>query len=224
MDEEKDTAPAPPQGEGSQMFMLFMFMMTFFIILTPSLRFALGGAVGNVLDPAIGFEGQFPLITLLIAACMTGLINIVARHHFTDWIKMAKFQKINKKLGDEMKEARLSNDLPKIKMLQDARLELSREQMGSSMDQMKPMFYTMIVIIGIFTWLWLFIGNLPSPFFSVPWSAAVNFNEMGPVAHKAPLWLWCYILLSVPLGQVFQIIIKHNSFTKMLDEVQETEG
>ena len=163
-------APQAPQGDSSQMGMMFIFLFTMIIMFNPGLRAGMGSAMGSLLYPLIGFEGSYPVITILFASLITGTLSVIGRHYFTDWIQMGKTQTIQKALGKEMRAAQLKNDVAKLTKLREYQMKMSKEQMGSMSSQMKPTMYMMIVFIAIFTWLWIFIGALPDTTLSLPWN------------------------------------------------------
>ena len=52
-----------------------------------------------------------------------------------------------------MREARMSRDTARIDKMQKLQMEMMPEQMAMQGAMMKPMMFTMIFIIGIFSWM-----------------------------------------------------------------------
>jgi uncharacterized membrane protein (DUF106 family) len=211
----EETEQRPRSGGASRFIMMFMVMMTFLIILNPDLRSALGGAMAYVMNPVIGFNGEFPLLTLLIAGMMTSSISILGRHFFVDWVEMARNQKVMSAFNKERRQAMMTQNMAKLKRLNEMSPEIMQAGMSQSMNQLKPMAFTMIIIIVIFSWLYSFVSIYAiDPKFSVPWA----FDTSMLSATVLPNWVLVYALISIPFGQVVQRILKYFSFKKKLRE------
>lgn len=211
----EEAQPPTPSGGASRFIMLFMIMMTFFIILNPEMRSALGGAMAFVMNPVIGFNGAYPILTLLFAGMMTSTISILGRHFFVDWVEMAKSQKIMSAFNKERRDAMMKQNMAKLKRLNEMSPEIMQEGMSQSMNQLKPMAFTMIIIIVIFSWLYTFVSvTALDPKFSVPWDFDSNMNKATILPH----WVLVYALISIPFGQVVTRVLKYFSFKKKLRE------
>lgn len=211
MAEEK---PAPPSaGTSPMMIMMFMLLMMF-LLLDPRIRMAMGAALNPVLTPAIGLGFNFPLITLFLAGFITATFSTVLRHFTTDWMELARIQKMQSAFNKEMRDARLSNNAPKLKKLQEKQPEILKMSMKLSSSQMKLMPITMIVIIPVFTWLYLFMSKLSVRTISVPWAAKVSLVA-GDVCFF-PNWIILYSLLSIPFSQVLQRVLKLYKFREKI--------
>ena len=222
-------ASPPPGGRparpdfGNQLITLMAFLFMMYIMFTPSLRAGLGKLVGIPLEPLIGFDGQFVMLTLLFAGLLTSLFTISVRHLFMDWIGQARTQRITSAFQKEMREARLSNNTYKLKKLQELQPQILSQSMKSSQTQLKLMPVTMIVVIPIFAWLATYIyAGLPTTSFAVPWA----FNTDLISANIFPNWIILYSLLTLPFGQVFTRSLKYLSFRSRLKklEAQGPEG
>jgi uncharacterized membrane protein (DUF106 family) len=211
----EETEQTPKSGGASRFIMMFMIMMTFLIILNPEMRSALGNAMALVMNPAIGFGGAYPLLTLLIAGMITSSISILGRHFFVDWVEMARNQKVMSAFNKERREAMMTQNMAKLKRLNEMSPEIMQKGMSQSMNQLKPMAFTMIIIIIIFSWLYSFVADFAiDPKYSVPW--AFNTSMLG--STLLPNWVLVYALISIPFGQVVQRILKYISFKKKLRE------
>jgi uncharacterized membrane protein (DUF106 family) len=213
MVEEAEQRPA--SGGVSRFIMMFMIMLTLLIILNPEMRSALGNGMAVVMNPIIGFNGAYPLMTLLFAGMITSTISILGRHFFVDWVEMARNQKVMTAFNKERREAMMTQNTVKLRRLNEMSPEIMQKGMSQSMNQLKPMAFTMIIIIIIFSWLYSFIGNYAvDPKFSVPW----EFNSFLTAVTVLPHWVMVYALISIPFGQVVTRLLKYFSFKKKLRE------
>jgi len=210
---------APPQQNSGQMMMMMMMFMTMFIMFIPSMRNAVGEIAHVVLYPAIGFDSRYPIVTLLIAGFMMVLVSTLVRHYFIDWIDAARNQAKMKDFNKELRDARMAQNEKKVAKLMAKQPEIMKTNMDSSMNQMKPMAFTMIFIIGTFTFLGVFTDDLPSTMFSVPWHYNVNFSTSVVCGFEN--WIFVYMLVSMSFGQVLQRLLKLVTFSKRMKELDE---
>ena len=190
-------------------------MMTLFIMLNPDMRSALGGAMALVMGPVIGFNGFYPLLTLLFAGMMTSTVSILGRHIFVDWVEMARSQKIMSAFNKERREAMMKRNTAKLERLNAMSPEIMKNATKQSMNQLKPMAFTMIIIIVIFSWLSIFVSTTAvDTKFSSPWDFNADLLDTTVLPH----WLMVYALISIPFGQVITRLLKHYSFKKKLRE------
>ncbi|MCI0496931.1 MAG: hypothetical protein L0Z54_01365, partial [Thermoplasmata archaeon] len=92
-DEEEgyEVPKAAPQSTSlMQTLMIFLFMMTILIIIDPEMRTGAGEAVGALLAPLIGFDGRYPVMTLIFASVLMVGFSSVMRHLMTDWYEQAR--------------------------------------------------------------------------------------------------------------------------------------
>ncbi len=208
---------APPAPSANSMFsMMLVFGMMALIMFVPSIRIAIGDYAGYVLDPIIGFDGDYPVLTILASGFLAIVISTVTRHFMTDPIKMAKDQAVSKHLQKEMRKAQKENNLYKMRKLQEVQTQNMANTSSTMMDSMKPMFYTIFIFIGIFTWLSNFLYS-PDTFeyASFGWSSRFYFFDNFIII---PYWILIYMLVSFSLGQVLQKGLKYYSFSKKIGE------
>ena len=63
-EKEASTEEAQPPAMGGMLItMLFMI----YIMINPSMRDGMGNVAGSVLDPYIGFNGEYPILTIFAA-------------------------------------------------------------------------------------------------------------------------------------------------------------
>ncbi|MDG6220467.1 MAG: EMC3/TMCO1 family protein [Candidatus Thermoplasmatota archaeon] len=213
-------SPPPKQDSGSFM-LIFVFMLTFFIMFNEGMRMMLAGAVHTVFFPIIGFELSWPVLTILLAGVVMTLISMLIRHKFMDWIGMARNQVVMKAFNKEMREARLGGDKARLDKLMKQQKVIMQAQMSQQNNQMKPMVFSMIIIISIFTWVYMFLAMLENQTFSLPWAPNVSLMRGGPVFQIMPVWIGVYSLVSIPLGQVLQKALKEYTFKKRLEKMAE---
>ncbi len=206
----------PRQSGMSGMYMMFTFLMLM-ILFIPSLRYALGNIAGIVLEPVFSFNYQYPLYTFLATGILVTLINTWARHHFTDWINMARIQVKMKAFNKVYREAMQKQDLNKLEKLKKLQAKYMTENMAIQSNSMKATMFTMFIVISIFTWLWLFLQSKVSyTLIAIPWS---NVIELNRVQYLFPNWLLIYSALTMPLSWVVTYIFKFYEFRKKLSEL-----
>ena len=219
---EKGGDPQSKQdsGDGSQCLMAGMFIITIMVMLDKDLRSQLGDWIDPYMSGLVGFDGMYPILTLLITGVTMALFSTLVRNYFIDWVSMAKNQKFGSALNKELREATTGNNTYKMKKLKEVQQAHAQKQLMDSTSQMKPMVFTMIIIISVFTWLWIFVANAPFQFYSVPWNAKVFFFQKGPAGFM-PYWIWVYSVLSIPFGQMFQHMTKALSYKNRINHLEK---
>ncbi len=207
-------APVPDaKATTNRMVMIFIFILALFVMFDPSLRAALGGVVGLALNPLWGFSGDFPVATLFITGMFMTGTTITVRHFFTDYVKQAESQKMIGAFNKEMRQARLDNNTYKLKKMTEQQPRIMKASMAQTTTQLKLMPVTMLIVIPIFAWLAVFIGDLDSTRMSVPWSNLADLNT----SYLFPAWILLYSLISLPFGQLLSRGLRYFSFKKRLD-------
>ena len=212
-------AEAPKQdakATTSRMLLIFVFVMAIFVMFDQDLRSGLGQVVGMGLEPLWGFGGSFPVVSLFITGAFMTSLSIVVRHFFTDYVKQVKSQKIMSAFNKEMQAARRDNNTYKLKKMMELQPKMMEESMKQTTTQMKLMPVTMLIIIPIFAWLAVFVGDLESAMITVPWSDNANLNA----SYLLPAWVLLYSLISVPFGQLLSRGLRYYSFKKRLSAMQ----
>jgi len=198
---------------------LFFVMIAILVLFDQDIRRALGEAVGFVFQPLFGFNYQYPVLTLVITGVIMAALTIIVRHFFTDYVEQAENQKIVSAFNKELQKARLENNTYKTKKLQELQPEILQKSMKASSTQLKLMPVTLIIVIPIFAWLSVFMGQVHSPIIAVPWSYNVNLTANTIF----PNWVLLYSLISIPFGQVLARSLRYYDFRKRLREI-EAEG
>ena len=167
-----ENMPQMPKGTMIGMLLSMGLMLVVF-----QFREEVGGYL-NFVFKYIGFDGQYPVLTLMTAGVIMATLSSVIRTALTDPIKMARSQHLQKEFNRELREARLENNLYKIKKLTDQQPAMMSKSMESSQEQMKIMPVTMVIVIPIYAWVFYFLTVTVSPemaFINVPWAS----DEIG---------------------------------------------
>ncbi len=221
------TAGSPPQkqqGSSSQILMMMMLFATMFIMFDTDMRNGIGGMAGIILEPIIGFNGEFPIMTVMLAGLGLVSFSSIVRDYFIDWTESAKKQARMKDFNKVLKDARMSGNEAKTKRLQEQQMEMSKDQMASTMDQMKPMMFTMIFLVATFAFIGSFIEGIPGATFSVPWSNNVDMVAQaysGSQCCGFTNWMLLYMLVSMSFSQIISRVLKWYKFTKMLENPEK---
>ncbi len=215
-------AKPEPKKRGS-FTTIFIFAIAFIVIFDPNLRNLMGTIVGYALDPVIGFNGQYPVLTIMIAGTLMVLVTTAIRHFTTDWLEQAKFQAYMRAFQKEFSTARKENNTYKLKILTDKQPEMMEKQQKVSMAQMKTMPYTMIVVIPLFAWMFQFLqDSVLYTAFSAPWNLGVDmFGTNGILFGSSlfPHWILLYMTLSIPLGALVQKTMKFFSWRSRWQDI-----
>lgn len=208
--------PSAPsvKKQSSTFITIFIFLFAMFVLFDQDLRRGLGNLVGYVLEPLIGFSGSYPVLTLILAGIvMTGLTTLL-RHFFTDYVGQAESQAVVSAFNKELRQARLDNNMYKMKKLSEQQNKILQKSMDMSTTQMKLMPVTMLIIIPVFAWVSVFIAGLPAgaAIVNVPWASGVDLNASTIMPH----WILLYSLISIPFAQVLNRALRYFSFKKKL--------
>jgi uncharacterized membrane protein (DUF106 family) len=178
------------------MMMIMMFMMLLLFV-DPSIREGLGAGMSFVLSPSIGFGGTIPVITVMLAGTLTGLVSTTLRVWATDFVEVERSRLLQRSFSRQMNDARMRRDTDKMSKLKRAQPHVMGKSMEAQMSAMKPAIGTMFLAIAVFWWLSLFITNeVAFKCASLPWSACWPLNgEFGPL----PYWIALYSVMSLPL-------------------------
>lgn len=206
-------APKKKKKSSFSTAMLFAsFGLVFLVMFDENLRLKTGAAAGFLLEPVIGFGGKAPALTLFFASVILVVVTTVIRHFLVDWVNMARVQEAMRSFQKEFADARKSNNTYKLKKLTDAQPEVMQLQASMTTDQMKPMAFTMLIVIPIFAWLSHFltqpnVGHILSVPWNQNWDILANFEWFGRTGFL-PRWILLYSLFGIPFGQIAQRILK----------------
>tara|TARA_B100000287_G_scaffold432420_1_gene491736 strand:+ start:570 stop:1571 length:1002 start_codon:yes stop_codon:yes gene_type:complete len=192
--------PEQPEMPLGQLFMPIVLLIGMsFILMSDGLRVSMAVLAGGVLEPALPFHDLYFVPTVLIVGSSIMIVNTVFRSIFMDPMKQAHLNHRNKQLRKLMQEARISRDHVRLEKIQKMQMHLMPETTKLQMSMMKPMMFTMIFIIGIFSWMYVMVEGFRVEHISLPWNPQWSFN--GKVLFF-PAWIAAYITLSAPLGRI----------------------
>lgn len=198
--------PPPPQPPGGSMMMMLMVMVLMtLLIMNPGIRTTMGGFADPLLSPILPEESFF-IITVLILGTMSMLMNTVLRSFFLDPIEQAHIGHRQGQVRRMMNDARISRDpilQEKATVLQQ---QMMPEQLKVQMGAMKPMMFTMVIIIAVFSWLTTTVESFRVDYVSLPWAS--EWNLLTDKFLFFPAWICAYICMSAPFGRVVDRHIK----------------
>ena len=212
---------AQQQAPSSPFSMLLVMMFMLLFITNQDLRNDFGTAAGGILTPLFGFDNQYPHWTLFCSGLTMIMITTSIRHIMMDWVKLAEIQAKFKSFNKKMNELRKAQNFSKLQELSERhRPELMQMQADMQSYNMKPMAFTMLVAIPIFVWLNSFISGIPdgATYVSMPWEPKWWLDGR----MLLPYWVALYSLVTIPVGQTYQRILKYYSFKKRLQDEEGT--
>lgn len=211
--------PAPPPMKASNFFLVMIGVLGIMVMFDPTLRTQFGLIVGTLLMPVIGFNSTLPILTLMLAGILTSTLSTLVRHHYTDWVRMARMQKINSYLMKQRMEATRKGQTGRLEKITKAQLAVQRENMDLQFAPLKVMALTFFFFLIIFAWLNHFVYSTLvaeyNIYFAVPWSSKASLLDVYVVF---PSWLLLYSLLALPFSQVVQRALKYFHFKRKLAE------
>jgi uncharacterized membrane protein (DUF106 family) len=222
-------APAGPGGAGQPPMpdMSNMWRMMIIMILIFGLYFIdgndhiIGGAL-NVVFQIIDFGGEYPVVTLMLMGSIMILLSSVIRTLMMDSLEQQKAQAFSSAFNKELRQARLDNNLYKVKKLMELQPVMMQKSMESSNQMMKSMPVTMLIVVPIFLWVRYFVdvtlGNAGMQIISVPW--AMNAINLTDVYWFLPAWILVYSLISIPLGQIIMRTVRAFQFKRYLNKME----
>ena len=216
---------APPMSSKT---MIGMFLVLIIMMVVMQFRSQIGGALDYVFQ-YIAFDGQYPVLTLIIAGLVMITISTIVRSLMSDPIEMAKNQQIQSDFNKEFRQARMENNLFKMKKLQEMQPQIMAMSMQASTQQMKVMPVTMIFLLPMYAWVWYFINPSDAAiaggdYFAageavahLPWSASFDLNTM--LVGFFPAWIIIYTMVSMPIGQIENRLLRYYFLRKHLREL-----
>ncbi len=219
--EKEETNSSPESIFNLRRFVyIFLGLLALMVMFDESLRDQMAELLGIVLYPLVGFGGRYPVVSLLGAGLIMVTFSTVVRDIYMDWVDMAEKQNISNEFRKELMEAKRANKQTKVKRMEKKQEEISKMSMSSFKPQLKSMAITMLVVISIFGWCWLFLEDLPNVTYSVPW--ALNATLTDQLADWCfipfPQWIGVKMLITLPFTQVLMVVLKMHDFKKRLKE------
>ncbi len=204
MPDESEDEALP--GMGSMMTPLLLLVLMSVLIINPSIRSSLAGGADSILSPLLPFSDQWFVLTVALVGSSIMIVNTVFRSFFMDPFKQAHLAHRNKQIRKLMNEARIDRDKARIDKIQKLQQRLMPEQMKLQNAMMKPMMFTFVFIIAIFSWMAISVEAFRVNYVSLPWTPEWNLLEDKVLFF--PAWIATYITTSAPLGRVVDRHIK----------------
>jgi len=211
---------SPAQGSSQLLLLMLLMFVMLFIFGDPGISSFLANSLDSVFYPLIGFDGAFPVLTLILAGVVVVFLSSFFQNLFTDWKKMGESQQMTKAFQKEISKARKEGDTNRVNKLMKKQPEIMRRQTEASSGMMKPMFFLFIFIVPIFMWLRFFLGNLSYFYFTVPWANGVSLFDK-PIGFLWQAWLWLYLVFSMVVGQVIRQGLKWISWSDWWKETKK---
>jgi len=199
------------KAQGSSMTYMMLFLVLMMLFLFSGVGPILGGIFGSVLQPVIGFSGEYPILTIVLAGVIVVMLSGSLTNFFTDWTKMGEMQQTQKAFSAEMQKARREGNTNKVNKLMKMQPELMKKQQEASSGSMKSMLFLFIFIWPIFIWLRTFLAALPHYYVTVPWANNVSLFSWPFGFGQA--WIWIYFIFSIVVGQVIRQGLKYISWS-----------
>jgi uncharacterized membrane protein (DUF106 family) len=202
---ELEDEPEMP-GLKSMATPLLMLVMMSLLLINPKIRTTLATGADKVLTPLIPFSDIWFVLTVGLVGSSIMVVNTIIRSFFMDPIQQAHLGHRNKQMGKLRKEAMQDRDKVRMDKIAKIQQRLMPEQMKLQNAMMRPMMFTFIFIIAIFSWMNLSVEQYRVDYVSLPW--APEWNLLTDKVIIFPAWIATYICLSAPLGRIVDRHIK----------------
>lgn len=196
----------PLPGLGSMMTPLLLLVLMSVLIINPSIRNTLASSADSVLTPLIPFADKWFVLTVFLVGSSIMVVNTAFRSLFMDPMKQAHLAHRNKQIRNLMNDARIDRDKVRMDKIQKLQQRLMPEQMKLQNSMMKPMMFTFVFIIAIFSWMALSVESFRVDYVSLPWEP--EWNLLDDRVLIFPAWIATYITTSAPLGRIVDRHIK----------------
>ena len=208
---------APPMSNKT---MIGMMLTLVIMMIVMSFRSQIGQAL-DVVFRYIAFDGQYPVLTLVIAGLVMITVSTIIRSVMSDPIEMARNQQIQSDFNKEFRQARIENNLFKMKKLQEQQPQMMAMSMEASTKQMKVMPITMLFIIPVYAWVWFFLqtGEGAIYFDTEEMIALTTVDLNTALMGFFPVWIIIYTMVSLPIGQIENRLIRFIFLKKHLAEL-----
>jgi len=220
MMQQTQNAAMPGMSKGT---MIGMVATLAIMLVVMQFRMQIGKGLNFVFEPLIGFGGSWPVVTLVIAGLIMITLSTLIRSYMTDFVAQARNQKISSEFNKEMRQARLENNLYKLKKLQEEQPKMMAKSMESSTQMMKVMPITMMVVIPIYAWVFYFLTYVVAPEMT---SIHLPFAEVNllDTLWVMPLWIVIYTMISLPIGQLENRVVRYFLLKKRLKKLDGSKS
>ncbi len=219
---DEPAAPTTPSRPPAPVFKFSTFLYVFlgflglWMLIDVDARNGIAGALGygtghsGPLYSAIGFGSSYLLLTMALAGAIEMLITALAYNYTTDWVKAAKVQKWSAAFRKVQMEAIRSGKKDRIQALRPHQERLTRLSSEVSIAQFKGMAITYFLLILIYTWVGLVIGNATAAQQTIGLGGA-SIDLTGHVLSGLPIpwWFLIFSLYTIPFSLAFRRLLKH---------------
>lgn len=198
-----------PQAEAlssMMMPMLVLLGMMLLLSINEGIREGLADAAGTVIEPVLPYDGEFFVLTVFLVGTTMMVVNTVIRGVFMDPIMQLHLSHRSKEIRKQLMDARQSRDTARMEKMNRLQMEMTPESAKMTSMTMKPMMYTIVFVIGIFTWIGYSVEEFRVTYVSLPWRPEWGFEER--FLFIFPAWVAIYIMLSAPFGRIIDRHIK----------------
>jgi len=212
------------KAQGSNLLMLMIVLMLMLFIMPTLGPYLAAYVIHPVFYPLIGFNGQYPVLTIFLAGIVVVFFSSLLTNFFTDWKKMGESQEMSRAFQKEISKARREGNTNRINKLMKMQPEIMKRQTEASGGMMKPMVFLIIFIWPIFIWLrqpadWGYLINLDYYFVTVPWANQVSLFSYP--FNFGQVWIWLYLIFSIAIGQVLRAGLKYLSWSDWWKNIRE---
>lgn len=225
-EERKPPARTPgprPVFKISTFIYVFLGLLGLLMLFDTNTRNSIAGGLGlspavpGPLYTAIGFHSDYLLVTMALAGTIEMLVTSLAYNFTTDWIKAARVQKWSSAFRKVQMEAIRSGKKDRIAALRPHQERLTRLSGEISIAQFKGMAVTYFLLILIYSWVGLVIGDANGV------QQAVNLgggtiNLSAPIAFGIPWWFLIFSLYTIPTSLIFRRILKNYSLRRYAEK------
>ena len=140
-----------------------------------------------------------PVLSLFVFACIVSLIAVLPYRFLSDQTKINELKNQQKEKQTKIKEIQKTNPTEATKMTNEL-LIISRSMFKLTI---KPLLVVLVLLYVFFPWLGEVFKTLviPTPLGLIPASTPFLFGI------TIPGWILWYIIISIPLNQLFRKIL-----------------
>jgi uncharacterized membrane protein (DUF106 family) len=205
---------------GQMLLVMLLLFVMLFIFSDANIRNVVALSLNSVFAPLIGFNGENPLLTIVLAGVIVVFLSSLLTHLFTNWKAMGQAQEASKAFNKEITKARKEGNQNRLQKLMKMQPQIMRMTTQSSGGMMKSMFFLSLFIAPIFIWLTYFLGNVAHYFyFTVPWGNGVSlFDKAISIMTN---WFLLYMIFSFLAGQLIRQGLKWISWSNWWQNIRK---
>ena len=198
---------AQSEAMSSMMMPLLVLLLVMMVLMfVPGLRVLLADSAGLAIEPLLPFHELYFVPTVFIVGTSIMVVNTIIRSFFIDPIKQAHFSHRQRQVGKQLREAQVARDTARVEKMQKLQMEMMPENMAMQSAMMRPMMFTIVFIIAIFSWMASEVETFRVSFVSLPWLPMWSFNER--ILWIFPAWIATYITMSAPFSRIIDRHLK----------------